>query len=103
MPLSIVFLELVCRKVGHYQRDDIAHDSSKVAPDEALSHNEIGNGTDEGEVPVIPQVDVHRTGATCNQQKEVDTQADRDNECTDSRVIGNGSSSRPTHIKHLQL
>ena len=64
--IIVIALELRSCQVGHHQRDDIADDGGEIAPHQTLVHHEIGHSPDKGEVPVVPQVDIHRTRTFCN-------------------------------------
>ena len=99
----VVLLKLVGGQVCTYQCNHIADDGCEVSPKQALAHHEVSYGTDECEMPVVPEVDVYRTGGLGNQHQEVDTQADWDNQGTHRSIISYGSSCRPPHIKHIQL
>ena len=101
--IVVVALELLGRQVGHHQGDDIADDGSEIAPSQALIHHEVSHGSDKGEVPVVPQVDIHCARAFCDKQQEVHTQTDGDDQCAHRRVIGHCRSSRPTHVEHAEL
>ena len=103
LPFGIILLKTVGGKVGHHQRDDIAHDGCEVAPQQALVHHEIGHGTDEGEMPVVPKVDVHRARAFGDEQQEVHTQANGNDERTHGSVVGHGGGGGPPHVEHLEL
>ena len=103
LPLWIVFLELVGCKVCHHERDNIAHNGGKVAPRQRLVHHEICHSTNEGEVPVVPEVDIDSTRTLGDDQQEVDTQTDRNDECANRCIVSHSSCSRPPHIKNLQL
>ena len=98
-----MLLELLCSQVGHDQCHDVADDGGEVAPQQALVHDKVGHSTDEGKVPVVPQVYVNGACTLREQHQEVHTQTDRDNERTDSRTIGHSGSSRPAHVKDTQL
>ena len=99
----VVLLELLCGQICTYQCNDVADDGCKVPPKQTLTHHEVSHGTDKGEMPVVPEVDVHRTGGLGYQHQEVDSQADWDNQGTHRCVISHGSGCRPTHVKHVQL
>ena len=101
--LLIISLELLRSQVSHHQRDDVAHDGSKITPQHALPHHKISHSTDEGKMPVIPQIDVHRTCTLRHEQQEIDAKTDGDDERTHSRVVSHSGSSRPSHVKHLQV
>ena len=70
--IVVVALEALCREVGHHQGDDITADGGEITPQQTLVHDEIGHGADEGEMPVVPQVDIDCSRTFCNQQQEVD-------------------------------
>ena len=74
----IVFLELVRREVGADQCDDVADDGGKIAPCQAFTSYKVGHGTNEGKMPVIPQVDIHRACGLGDEHQQVHTQADGD-------------------------
>ena len=99
----IVFLELVCCQVGAYKCDDVANDGCEIAPCQAFSHNEIRYGTDEGEVPVVPKVDVHRTGGLRDEHQHVYAQTNRNNQGTYGRVVCHGCRCGPAHVEYVQL
>ena len=101
--ILVVALETVGCQVSHHQRDDIAADGSEIAPKQALVHHEISHGTNEGKMPVVPQVDIHRAGTLRYQQQEIDTQANGDNQCTHRCIVSHSGSSRPSHVKNLQV
>ena len=61
-------LELVGGIVGHDQGDDVADDGGEEAPQDAVA-GEVDHGTDEGEVPVVPEVDVDRAGGLGNKHQ----------------------------------
>ena len=69
----IVLLEAFGCEVGHDEREHIAHDGSEVAPTETLALHEIDHGADEGEMPVVPQVDVHRARSLGEHHEGIDT------------------------------
>ena len=98
-----MLLELVCREVGHDEGEHIADDSGKVAPSEALALYEIHHSTDEGKVPVVPQVDVHRAGGLGEHHQGVDTQADGNNESPHGGVVSYGGGGGPTHVENAEL
>ena len=99
----IVLLELLCREVSHNQSEHIADDSGEVAPSEALVLDEIHYGADEGEVPIVPQVDVHRACGFRQHHQEVHTQTNRYDQCADGGVVSHGSSCRPSHVEDAEL
>ena len=99
----VVALEAVGRKVGTNQRNHVADDGGEVTPQQALVEDEINHGANEGEMPVVPQVDIHRACGLRDEHQEVDTQADRDDERPHGRVVGHGGGSRPTHIEDVEL
>ena len=101
--IVVVALELISSQIGHHQCDDVTDDGSKIAPRQTLVHHEIGHSTDKGEVPVVPQVDVHCTCTFCNKQQEIHTQTNGDDQCAHSCIISHCRSSGPTHIKHTEL
>ena len=101
--IVVITLELLGCQIGHHQRDDVAHDSCEIAPSQTLIHHEICHSTNEGEVPVVPQVDVDRTCTFGYEQQEVHTQTDGNDQCAYSRIVCHSCSSRPTHIEHAQL
>ena len=98
-----MLLELISCEVGHYEGDDIAHDSSKITPQQALIHHEIGHGTDKGKMPVVPQVNINGSRELENQHQQIDAQTDGDNQRSYGSTVGHSCRSRPTHVKHLQL
>ena len=98
--IIIVALELLGSQVGHHQCNDVAHDGSEIAPCQTLIHHEIGHGTNESEMPVVPEVDIHRAGGLGNQHQEVHAQTDGDNQRTYGRVVSHGGSGRPSHVEH---
>ncbi len=67
----VIFLELLCREIRTHQRNNIAHDGSKVSPHQALAHNEISDSPYESEVPVIPQVDVDSACRLGNEHQQI--------------------------------
>ena len=99
----VVALELRSSKVCHNQRVDVAHDSGKIAPCQALIHNEISYRANEGEVPVVPQVDIYGTCGLGNEHQEVNTQTNGDNQSSNCCVISYCCCSRPTHIENAKL
>ena len=101
--IVVITLELLGCQIGHHQRDDVAHDSCEITPSQTLIHHEICHSTNEGEVPVVPQVDVDRTRALGDQQQEVDAQTDGDDERAHSCVIGHSSGSRPAHVEYGEV
>ena len=101
--ILIVALEAVCRQVCHHQRHNIAADGSEIAPQQRLIHHEVGYSTDKGEVPIVPQVNVHRTCTLGNKQQEVDAQADGNNQCANGCIIGHSGGGRPSHVEHSQI
>ena len=99
----VILLELFCSEVCTYQCYHIADDGCKISPKQTFTHYEVSHGTDKCKVPVVPKIDVHRTGGFGYQHQEVDTQADWDNQSTHCCIISYGSCCRPTHVKHVQL
>ena len=99
---GIEFLEAFGAHVGQHEGDDVAHDGGEEAPHDAAGH-EVDDGADEGEVPVVPQVDVHRARAAQQEQHEVHAQADGNDERAHQRVVGHGGGCGPAHVEHLQL
>ena len=96
-------MELRGSDVSEYQRDDVAHDGGKIAPGEALAHDEVSHGTDESKVPVVPQVDVERACRFRQEHEHIDAQTDRNDERSHCSVVGNRSSSRPAHVENIEL
>ena len=101
--ILVITLELRGRAVGNNQRDDIANDRREVAPIEVLVENEVDHSADKGEMPIVPEVDVHRACSFCKQHQQVYTQANGDNEHTHGRVVSHGCCGWPSHIKHLEV
>ena len=99
----IVLLELRGSDVSEYQRDDVAHDGGKIAPGEALAHDEVSHGTDESKVPVVPQVDVERACRFRQEHEHIDAQTDRNDKRAHRCVVGNRRSSRPAHVEDVEL
>ncbi len=66
-----MLLELVGGEVGCHESYDVADDGSEISPSKALARKEIDNGADEGEVPVVPQVDVHGSCGLGQKHQEV--------------------------------
>ena len=64
---GIEFLETLCCDVGKHQGYDIADDGGEETPCYALGH-EVYHGTDEGEMLVVLEVDVHSARAAEQQQ-----------------------------------
>ena len=54
-------------------------------------------------MPVVPQVDIDGARAARDEQQEVDTQADGDDEGTDSRIVGHSGCCGPSHVEDLEL
>ena len=54
-------------------------------------------------MPIVPKVDVYRTGTFCNKKQEVHAQADGNDKRTHGCVISHGGGSRPSHIEHTEL
>ena len=54
-------------------------------------------------MPVVPQVDVHRTCTFSNKHQEVHAQTDGNNQCSYCGIVSNSSSSGPTHVEHTEL
>ena len=101
--IIIILLEFIGSQVCHHQCDNVAHDSGEIAPYQTLIHHEVSHSPDKGEVPVVPQVDIHRSGTLGDKQQEIDTQTDWDDQCTHCRVISYCSCCRPSHIEHPKL
>ena len=99
----VVFLEFLSSEVSHHQRDDIAHDGCKIAPQQTLVEDEVYHRANEGKVPVVPKVDVDGACGLGYHHQEVDAQANRNDQRTHCRVVGHGGSSRPSHIKHAEV
>ena len=98
----IEFLELLGGHVGKDEGDDIADDGGEETPHDAVGE-EIDYGTDECEMPVVPQVDVHRACEASEQQQEVDTEANWDDECAHGGVVSHGCGCRPSHVEDVKL
>ena len=101
--IVVVALELLGCEVGHHQCDDVADDGGEVAPCQRLVHDEICHSTNEGEVPVVPEVDVDRAGTFGNEQQEVDAQTDGDDECANGSVVSYSCSCGPAHVEYTEL
>ena len=99
----VMLLELLGCKVGTYQSVDVADDGCEVAPQQALAHHKVNNGTDECKMPVVPKVDIDSTCGLGDEHEEVYAKTDGDDERTDSGVVSHSGSSRPTHVKHVEL
>ena len=95
-------LEFGCGAVGKDKGDDIADNRREKSPENAV-HRKIDHRSDEGEMPIVPKVDVDRAGGLCQEHQKVHSKADRDYERTDGSVVGNGCGSRPSHIEDLEL
>ena len=99
----IVLLKFRGSDICKNQRDDVTHDSGEIAPGEALTHDEIGHGTNESIVPVVPQVNVERARGLRQQHEHIDAQADRNDKRTHCCIVGNRRCSRPAHIEDVEL
>ena len=64
----IELLESRSSHIRHYQCNDVADDCCKEAPEDIVG-SKIDDGSDKGEMPVVPKVDVD--GAGCASWKEV--------------------------------
>ena len=98
-----MLLELLGCKVGTYQSVYVADDGSEIAPQQALAHHKVNNGTDECKVPVVPKVDIDSTCGLGDEHEEVYAKTDGDDERADSGVVSHSGCSRPTHVKHVEL
>ena len=99
----IVGLEFVRCKVCHHESYNIAYDGCKIPPCKALAGKEVDHGTDEGEMPVIPEVYVHRPCCFSDKHQEVDAKAYRNDECPHRCVVGYAGSCGPSHIKDAKI
>ena len=97
----VVFLELVGCQVCHDEGDDVADDGCEESPPDVAA-GEVDHGADEGEVPVVPQVDVDSLGGLGEEHHDVHCQADRDDEGADRRVIGHRGCCGPSHVEDTQ-
>ena len=98
-----MLLKLLCCEVGTHKCVDVADDGCEVAPQKALAHHKVYYSTDECEVPVVPKVDIDSTCGLGDEHEEVDAKTDWDDERTYSGVVSHSGSSRPTHVKHVEL
>ena len=99
----IITLKFEGTTVSNNQRDDIADNGCHIAPHKLLVEDEIGHGSDEGKVPIVPKVDVHRACGLGDQHQQVDAQTDGDNQSSNGCIIGHRRGGRPSHVEHLQL
>ncbi len=98
----IEFLEFLGGHVCKDEGDDIADDGGEEAPYDAVGE-EKDDGTDECEVPIVPQVDVHRACEASEQEQEIDAEAHGDDECAHSGVVCHGCGCRPSHVEDVEL
>ena len=63
----------------------------------------IHNSPDKGEVPIVPKVDIDRTGSLDEEEQQIDTEAHRDDKSSYSSIVGNSGRCRPAHVKDLKL
>ena len=81
-------LELRRRAVGKDKGDDVADNRCEKSPENAV-HRKIDHRSDEGEMPIVPKVDVDCAGGLGQEHQKVHSKADRDYERTDGSVVGN--------------
>ena len=99
---GIEFLEFLGCKVGQDKCNDITDNGCEESPRNAVGHK-INHRADEGEVPIVPKVDIYGTRATEQQQHEVNSKTNGDNKRAHQCVVSHRRGSRPSHIKYFQL
>ena len=99
----VILLEPVGRQVGHDKGEDVTHDSCEITPEKALVEDKIDHGTDEGKMPVVPQVDVDSARSLRDDHEEVDAKTDGDDEGTHSGVVSHRSGSGPAHVEDAEI
>ena len=99
----VELLELRSGPVGYYQCDDVADDGAKEAPKQTLVSGKVDDTANEGEVPVVPEVDIIRAGGAEQQHHDVHTQADGNDERAHRGTVCHSGGSRPSHVEGIQL
>ena len=87
--------------VADDQDDDLVDDGGTDAEHDVIE-DDGDHGTREGEVPVVPDVDVGRLGGVGDQHHDVDQQAQRDDDRADHGTHGDGGGGGPAHVHHGQ-
>ena len=95
-------LEFLGRDIGQDKRDDIADYGTEESPRERVA-GEVDYGADEGEVPVVPEVDVDGARGLGEEHQKVDAQTHGDDERAHGSVVGHRGGCGPSHVEHLEL
>ena len=75
----VVLLELPGGEIRHDQCDDVADDGCKEPPPDIV-RSKIDYGTDEGKMPVVPEINVDGACRTCQKHEDIYPQANGNDE-----------------------